>query len=347
MLALGHLPASIIDMGGYPKEGISRPTRGRVSGCWGCPHPERKEELTAHVPSIILHFAFMPVHTSVLLQQVLKYLAPSSGETVVDATFGFGGHAREILKKIGAGGKLIGIETDREVIAKAEADFPTLQIVHGNFRDLKTLLEKNGVRKVDGILFDLGVSSYHFDTSGRGFSFAKDEPLDMRLDESLPRTAADLVNSMNEKELADLFYHLADEYASRRIAAAIVRARQKDRITRTLQLAEIVRCAKARRFSRIHPATKVFQALRIAVNDELEALKQALPQAIELLKKDGRIVVISFHSGEDRLVKNKFKSSAQSGEIDILTKKPTVAEPLECRENPRARSAKLRAAKRR
>jgi len=289
----------------------------------------------------------MPVHVPVLLQEVLEYLDPKPGDIVVDATFGFGGHAREILKKIGSSGKLVGIETDREVIAKVKADFPSLQIIHGNFRDLKTLLEKNGVGKVDGILFDLGVSSYHFDASGRGFSFAKDEPLDMRLDEGLPRTAADLVNSMHEKELADLFYHLADEYASRRIATAIVSAREKEKITRTLQLAEIVRRAKLRRFSKIHPATKVFQALRIAVNDELGALMSALPQAIELLKKDGRAVVISFHSGEDRLVKNIFKSAAQSGEIDILTKKPSVAEPLERCENPRARSAKLRAAKRR
>jgi len=289
----------------------------------------------------------MPTHTPALLQKVLEYLAPKPGQTIVDATFGFGGHAREILSKIGPDGKLVGIEADREVIAKVKADFPSLRIIHGNFRDLKTLLEKDGIKKVDGILFDLGVSSYHFDASGRGFSFAKDEPLDMRLDESLPRTAADLVNSMNEKELADLFYELADEYASRRIAAAIVAARQKSRITRTAQLAEIVRRAKARRFSKIHPATKVFQALRIAVNDELGALGQTLPQAIELLKKDGRIVVISFHSGEDRLVKNIFKSSAQSGEIDILTKKPSVAEPQERRENPRARSAKLRAAERR
>ena len=289
----------------------------------------------------------MPVHVPVLLQEVLEYLDPKPGDIVVDATFGFGGHAREILKRIGPGGKLVGIETDREVIDKAKADFSAQQIVHGNFRDLKTLLENNGVRKIDGILFDLGVSSYHFDSSGRGFSFAKDEPLDMRLDSGLPQTGAGLVNSANVKELADLFYHLADEYASRRIAAAIVAARQKEKITRTGQLAEIVSRAKGRRFGKIHPATKVFQALRIAVNDELGALREALPQAIELLKKDGRIVVISFHSGEDRLVKNVFKSAAQSGEIDILTKKPSVAEPLERCENPRARSAKLRAAKRR
>lgn len=286
-------------------------------------------------------------HVPVLLQEVLEYLDVKSGDVIVDCTFGFGGHSREFLKKIGNKGRLIGIEKDAEVISKLGDEFKekNFEIVSGDFRNLQENLEKLNIRSVDKILFDLGISSFHFDSSKRGFTFSKDEPLDMRIDSRLGATAADLVNSLSKDELADLFYHLADEGESRIIAKAIFDARRKNRITTTLELVSIVSRAKRGR-EKINPATKVFQALRIAVNDELKAISEALPQAINLLNRNGRIAVISFHSGEDRIVKNIFKEFQQLGKINILTKKPLQASGSEIIANPRSRSAKLRAAER-
>lgn len=270
------------------------------------------------------------------------------GDIVVDATFGFGGHSREILKKIATSGKLIAIEKDSEILERAK-DSPEdkrITFINGDFRSIDSILEKLKIKKIDKILFDLGISSYHFDESGRGFTFLAGEPLDMRLDRGLRVLASDLVNGLSQKELADLFYRLADEKYSRQVARAIYDYRRRKRIESTQELAEIVAGSKPR-FGKIHPATQVFQALRIAVNDELEALSEALPKAINLLEKNGRIVLISFHSGEDRIVKNIFKTSASQNIIEILTKKPLTASFAEKKSNPRSRSAKLRAAQRR
>jgi len=286
-------------------------------------------------------------HIPVLLQEVINLLDPKPGETVVDATFGFGGHAGEIATRIGDSGKLFGIEKDLLVIDQMSPKLkrPNIKVINGDFRNIKKLLEKQNVKSVDKIIFDLGVSSYHFDSSGRGFSFTRDEPLDMRLDSNSGLTAAQIVNSLSRDELADLFYQLADEFESRTIARAIYDERRKNPITTTSHLGQIV--TKAKHYSgKTNPATKVFQALRIAVNDELHAISDALPQAINLLKSSGKIVVISFHSGEDRLVKNVFKKYLEEKKIKILTKKPVVASREEKNLNPRSRSAKLRMAER-
>jgi 16S rRNA (cytosine1402-N4)-methyltransferase len=288
------------------------------------------------------------LHKPVLLKEVLEYLDPQGSDVVVDATFGFGGHAKEILKVITPKGKLIGIEQDEKILQKVKAGFrqKNVKLVFGNFRHIKTLLEKIGISSIDRILFDLGISSFHFDKSGRGFSFRRDEPLDMRLNQMNTTRASDLVNQLHDRELADLLYRLGDERNSRRIAKAIVEARRVEKIETTGQLVQIIEKAQRHR-DKIHPATRTFQALRIAVNDELNALSEALPQAIDLLKPSGRIVVISFHSGEDRLTKNIFKKFAQDKIIEILTKKPLCPSEAEVMANPRSRSAKLRAAKKR
>jgi len=281
-------------------------------------------------------------HVPVLLKEVLEYLNPQEGNTVIDATFGFGGHSEKILKRIGKKGLLIAVEKDREVLEKARSRFKAENIIFVNedFRNLGSILEKNKIKKADRILFDLGISSYHFDLSGRGFSFSKDEPLDMRIDKSKGATAADLVSGLTKRELADLFFQLADERHSRRIADEIVKSRRNRKITATGELVAIIEKVKPRR--KIHPATQVFQALRIAVNDELGALRDALESAT-YLKINGRMAVISFHSGEDRIVKKYFKNRAKSGQYQILTKKPIVASREEINANPRSRSAKLRA----
>jgi len=286
------------------------------------------------------------LHVPVLLKEVLEYLDPQEGNIVVDATFGFGGHSEEILKRIGKKGLLVAVEKDRDVFEKAHPRFKARNIIFINedFRNLSSILDRNKIRKVDRILFDLGVSSYHFDQSGRGFSFLRDEPLDMRIDRLSGPTAADLISGLTERELADLFYRLADERYSRRIASEIVKSRKGRKIDTTNDLVAAVERAKPKR-GRIHSATQVFQALRIAVNDELGALEEAL-EGVSNLKKDGRMIVISFHSGEDRIVKKYFKNRAKSGQYQILTKKPVVASREEVKNNPRSRSAKLRAIKR-
>ncbi len=287
------------------------------------------------------------IHKPVLLEEVIDNLDIQPSDIVVDATFGFGGHSREMLKHL-TSGKIIGIEKDVEVLDQSKGDFNDERIilVNDDFGNINEILGELKIKKVDKTLFDLGISSYHFDSSGRGFTFKKDEPLDMRLDKNLSVTAADLVNGMSRDELADLFYTLADEGYSRQIAKEIVETRHKKKFETTFELAQTVARVK-RQTGKIHPATKVFQALRIAVNNELEILKKTLPKAIDLLNKNGRIAVISFHSGEDRIVKNIFKTLAKEKKIDILTKKPIVAQEIEIKENPRSRSAKFRVVKRR
>lgn len=256
-------------------------------------------------------------HTPVLLNEVLEVLDVKSGEKYIDCTFGGGGHSKAIVE---AGGIVLGIDQDPEAHAQ----------VHGNFAHLKEIATKAGFTQVSGIIFDLGVSSHQLETDYRGFSLNKEAKLDMRMDPIIQTiTAADLVNAGGERELASLFWRLGEEGNSRKIAKAIVSSRP---ITTTTQLADVVSKVSHRNgFDRIHPATKVFQALRIAVNDELENLRLALPQAWELLKPGGKLAVISFHSLEDRIVKNFMKAS------ELI--RPTKEEKGV---NPRARSGKLR-----
>ncbi len=273
-------------------------------------------------------------HTPVLLQEVIEGLNVKAGKKYIDATLGGGGHGLEIVKR---GGIVLGIDVDQEAI-----DFVKLRIeigkdlilAQGNFRDLAEIAHKHGFDRVAGIIFDLGVSSHQLNKAERGFSFQKDAPLDMRMDKALSVTAADLVNGLYKNELIYIFEKFAGEEMARLIANAIDRARLIKRIETTGQLAAIIEQVKRRR-GKVHPATKVFQALRIAVNDELVSLEKALVQGADLLEKDGRMAVISFHSLEDRIVKEFFKGRQ-------LTKKPITPLEKEVRVNARARSAKLR-----
>jgi 16S rRNA (cytosine1402-N4)-methyltransferase len=282
-------------------------------------------------------------HKPVLLEEVLEYLDPREGDVIVDATFGFGGHSKAILEKIGKSGKIIGFEQDKKVFKLSGNNLdPRITLINQNFAELKSTLKEQKIIGVDKILFDLGISSYHFDKLNLGFSFDDDE-LDMRLNRDTGETAADLVNLLNEQELADLLYKNANEFLSRRIARLIVEARKRGPINSAVQLREIIEKGVRKR-GKINPATKTFQALRVAVNDELGVLERTLPEAIDSLKKEGRIAVISFHSLEDRVVKNIFKDLQAENLIKVITKKPLVASAEEIKENPRSRSAKLRAA---
>lgn len=285
-------------------------------------------------------------HVPVMLKEAVEYLDIKQGQVIVDATFGFGGHARKVLEKTGPGGLLIGFEADKYVYQEVKKDFKqeNLILINDNFVNLKANLEKNGVKSVDAIYFDLGISTFHYKESGRGFSFAKDEPLDMRLSGVGP-SAADLINGLSEKELANLFYELAQEYKSRQIAKEIVVYRRKNKITSSSELSGIIERAVGRR-GRIHPATKVFQALRIAVNNELDNVLTGIEDGLGVLKRGGRILVITFHSGEDRIVKNKFKQLEGDGLLEIITKKPVAPTREECLINPPSRSAKIRVARR-
>jgi 16S rRNA (cytosine1402-N4)-methyltransferase len=293
-------------------------------------------------------------HVPVLLAEVIAGLAPRSGGRYIDGTLGGGGHAAAILDASAPDGRLLGIDADPAALAAGSGRLASfgdrLMLAHGNFRDLARLARASGFEPADGILLDLGVSSHQLDTPERGFSFMADAPLDMRMDPTSGETAADLVDELPEGELADLIYHYGEERGSRRIARAIVAARRTSRITSTEVLAEIVSRALGGRHGKIHPATRTFQALRIAVNHELESLEAALPQAIEVLAPGGRLAVIAFHSLEDRIVKQFFRAeSGYSGatgplRLRIITKKPIEAGSAEARANPRARSAKLRIA---
>ncbi len=290
-------------------------------------------------------------HTPVLLKEVISFLAIKPGERYIDATVGGGGHTLAILK---AGGRVLGFDCDQEAIEytrkkweeEAGNQQPGLTLIKENFVHLGEVAIRSGFRNVAGILLDLGVSSHQLVMAKRGFSFKTSAPLDMRMDQDLAVTAADLINGLNEGELDELFKKYSEEYHSRTIARAIVRARTLKPVRTCDELAEIVsRVRRGRgRFDRIHPATRVFQALRIAVNDELNNLKEVLPQATDLLKNGGRLVVISFHSLEDRIVKNFFKEGKQEEKLKILTEKPIRPTLEEISVNPRSRSAKLRVA---
>jgi 16S rRNA (cytosine1402-N4)-methyltransferase len=289
------------------------------------------------------------VHEPVMVSEVLEHLAPSRGGVFVDCTVGLGGHARALLE---AGAtRLIGIDRDPDALARAgdalTAFGDRVSLVHGDYRHLVELLEARGVAAVDGVLADLGVSSMQLDAPDRGFSFRRDEPLDMRMDRSSGVTAADMLAAADERTLADVIYEFGEERHARRVARAIVEAGRTRRIETTGRLADIVRRAIPRKgYSRIDPATRTFQAIRIWVNRELEGLDGFLTRAADRLAPAGRLVVITFHSLEDRVVKHTLRALQTAGGITIRTKRPQVPSEAEIERNPRARSAKLRAATR-
>lgn len=279
-------------------------------------------------------------HKSVLLQETIDGLNIQKGKKYIDGTLGAGGHSRAIAER---GGEVLGIDQDKDALEEAKKNLSGLPvtIAYGNFAHLLTLARENGFGSVSGILFDIGVSSHQLDSAERGFSFMQDSPLDMRMDASLSVTAADLVNGLNKGELAELFIKYGEEKFANRIAQNIVRQREVTPITTTMELAQVIYRSYPVK-GKIHPATRVFQALRIAVNDELNSLSDALPQALELLESQGRIAVITFHSLEDRIVKNTFKDFAANGLGRIITDKPIEPSLAEQEENRRSRSAKLR-----
>jgi 16S rRNA (cytosine1402-N4)-methyltransferase len=289
-------------------------------------------------------------HVPVLLNDAIRYLNVRAGGTYVDATLGFAGHATAIVRQLGGKGQLIGFDRDPEALELARARFEALSEelgeqmpqwgLHGE--EFSSLSRHIQPASLDGLLADFGVSSMQFDQAQRGFSFQAEGPLDMRMNPREGVTAEQVVNRSGEKELADLIYEFGEERRSRRIARAIVRARP---VTTTAQLARVVAGALgAMKGERIHPATRTFQALRIYVNSELSEIDALLEEAPELLKVGGRLVAISFHSLEDRRVKDALREGARQGIYEVLTRKPLTAEAEESDRNPRARSAKLRAA---
>ena len=305
-------------------------------------------------------------HVPVLLKEAIDFLAVRRGGTYIDATVGLGGHSYEIAKRLGAPGHLIGLDKDpaaleitrqKLVVGRSslrsaqgelsavvgEPDWPTVTLLHRSFAELAN---DQRPATIDGLLADIGVSSLQLDDAARGFSFQADGPLDMRMDPQSERTAEQVVNHLDERQLADVIYEFGEERRSRRIARAICRSRP---IRSTAHLADVISAAARPMNSeqrRIHPATRTFQALRIFVNRELDDLQALLEAAPRILKPGGRVVVISFHSLEDRIVKDAFREGAQKGYFSVLTKKPVTATEEESDRNPRARSAKLRAAER-
>ena len=307
-------------------------------------------EGSTDTPQGVGHGGGRAIHVPVLLKEAIDFLAVRRGGTYIDATVGLGGHSYEIAKRLGAPGHLIGLDKDpaalkiaREALTRGE-DWPTITLLHRSFAEIA-----KGQRPatIEGILADVGVSSLQLDDATRGFSFQADGPLDMRMDPRSERSAEQVVNHLDERQLADVIYEFGEERRSRRIARAICRSRP---IRSTAHLADVISAAARPMNSekrRIHPATRTFQALRIFVNRELDDLRALLEAAPRILRPGGRVVVISFHSLEDRMVKDAFREGAiQNKYFRVLTKKPVTATELENDRNPRARSAKLRAAER-
>lgn len=315
-------------------------------------------------------------HIPVMLKEVIEYLDPKEGENFIDCTLGGGGYTAEILKKVGAKGSVLAFDADEMAIKNAKQKFKNktnIKIIHENFKNLQTIINEASEKEIpkkqkadgyNGIVFDLGISSAQLEDRNRGLSFQLDAPLDMSFDQRAENTEHGteyIVNKYKQEELEKIFKEYGEEKFSRSIAKKIVEARKEDEIKTTGQLVEIIRSAIPKRFqnSKIHPATKVFQALRIETNQELESLQEVLPQAVELLKEGGRLVIVSFHSLEDRIVKHFFKRESKAclcppkqmicncdheAKIKIITKKIVVPTEEEVTINPRARSAKLRAA---
>ncbi len=304
-------------------------------------------------------------HEPVMVSEVIAYLRPEKGKVIVDGTLGAGGHAEAILERIIPGGRLIGIDRDPEAIAGAKARLGEMAAAVSyhceNFRDIQSVLDGEGITGVDGILLDLGVSSMQLDDAARGFSFRWDGPLDMRMGPDASRSAGDIVNEDSEDELTRILYRYGEERWARRIARFIIEARERGPIRTTGEMERIVKDAvpAGARRGRKHPARKTFQALRIAVNKELENLKEGIEDGIECLAPSGRMVVLTYQSIEDRIVKSTFNSLAKgtdcppghplatTSELEVLTRKPVVPSPEEIEKNPRSRSAKLRALARR
>ena len=286
-----------------------------------------------------------PVHRPVLLNEVLTWLAPKEGAVLVDGTAGAGGHTAALAERVGATGRVIGLDRDPEMLALAASATQgrPVTLIQRPYSQLDLVLEDLRIEAVDGILLDLGLSSDQLSWGHRGFSFATDGPLDMRFDPKAGASAADLINNLDADELANLFFEYGEERHSRRVARRIVEARRVEPITTTGRLAEIVRKSIPGKWGPIDPATRVFQALRIKVNDELGHLETALENLADRLKPGGRAAVISFHSLEDRRVKQAFRDDPR---LIVLTRKPLVASAAETAVNPRARSAKMRVAER-
>jgi 16S rRNA (cytosine1402-N4)-methyltransferase len=283
-------------------------------------------------------------HIPVLLEEAVDGLAVTAGKKYIDATLGGGGHTSLIIQK---GGIVLGIDQDSDAIdfvsqnQESRIKNKELRVVKGNFEDIKKIAKDNGFEKIDGILFDFGVSSYQLDSSGRGFSIRHDEELDMRMDRDVQFSALDIVNKYPKEKLIDIFYRYGEEHNAKEIATEIVEKRRKGEIRTTKELKEI--CERiSHKDEKIHPATRIFQAIRIEVNNEIEVIKKGLNEAIELLRPNGRMVVISFHSLEDRVVKQMFETFKRAGLGTIITKKPLVADALEAESNKRSRSAKMR-----
>ena len=291
-------------------------------------------------------------HNPVLTREVISFLNPAPGQIIVDATIGGAGHSAEILQRIIPGGMLIGIDRDEETLRLASERLKpfegSFKLVNKNFKYLKEVLKDIGVEKVNGIIFDLGISSIQMEAWQRGFSIKNDGPLDMRMDRNQALTAKDLVNRLSEMELSDTIRELGEERFHRRIAGRIVEERKKKEISTTAELTDVIlrSIPYSRNKYKIHPATRTFQALRIRVNDELGAISQALRESPDVLQRGARVCVISFHSLEDRIVKNRFKEFKTNGVFNVLTKKPLTADENELACNPRSRSAKLRAGER-
>lgn len=290
------------------------------------------------------------MHKSVLLNEVLDFLELGNKEVVLDGTVGGGGHAKEILSRLPAGSRLIGLDKDSYALSEArkvlESFGNAVMLERSDFRYFDKILDRLGIRSVDAMLFDLGVSSFQLDDAKRGFSFQKDGPLDMRIDTDELFSLRDILNSMSQQKLEKIISDFGQERFAKRVANAITEYLKVSTIKTTTELAGIIHGAIPARRGKIDSATRTFQALRIFINDELGALEQMLQKTPQYLSPGGRLVIISFHSLEDRIVKNSFKQFSKEGRLKILTKKPITACAEEVAQNPRARSAKLRAAER-
>jgi 16S rRNA (cytosine1402-N4)-methyltransferase len=289
------------------------------------------------------------VHTPVMVAEVLAHLAPERGGLFIDCTVGLGGHARALLEA--GASRVIGLDRDPSALQRSRAALAAfgaqVELVHRDYRELTDVLDARGISGVDGVLADLGVSSLQLDAPDRGFSFRRDDVLDMRMDTSQGHTAAEMLATADEQTLADVIYQLGEERHARRVARAILAARSQAPITTTGRLADVVRRAIPRKgYSRIDPATRTFQAIRIWVNRELDGLDVFLAAAAGRLNPGGRMAVITFHSLEDRIVKHTFRALQSEGRITIRTKRPVTPAPAEVESNARARSAKLRAVER-
>jgi len=307
----------------------------------------------------------MWIHKPIMVEKVLEYLDIHEGDIVVDCTLGEGGHSSFFIEKINIGGKVIGIEQDETILNISKErfrDYGNKFIpIKGNFYDIKRIINDTVGRKVDKIFFDLGISMYHYEKSGRGFSFSRDEPLDMRLDLSNPLSAGEIINRYDKKKLSKIIWAYGEERFANRIADFIVRERKNHPITTSIQLADIVKRAIPRKFwpKKIHPATRTFQAIRYYVNDEIDILEKSLRDAVDILEKWGRICVISFNSLEDRIVKSVFRELSRGCTcppdfpvcvcgckklLKVVVKKPIIPDEKEISNNPSSRSAKMRCA---